>query len=236
MRIQRIVPFCLLNLTILIFASCATSDPDVLPVESTIQEETPLGPEQTLDDQQINDMEEPEITDTWPTPIYGEDKEFVILVEGEEETVTMTYTVLDFSHWSGAADVGLYIDRERYYCYSFEGEYDIVPVDHVYGEPTSWVHVYSIGGETAQEGFDDLKYRIENPSYSGDFDTEIMSEGTIELDNHTALYIATNIGATYYVIDYDGGCISLSLIVTPEAEEGHDDRLWAMAKTIIAVE
>lgn len=176
------------------------------------------------------DTQEPESSSPWSEPVYGEEKDFIIMIEGMEETVTMTYTEFDFSHWPGAAKVSLYIDRERYSCRVFEGEYDILPVGSD-GDPIGWLHVFPEVGKTAQEVFDETKIFLESAERG-----DLTGEGTVELDNHTVLYITTSVGETDYFIDYDGGCIVLSTRVEPEAVEGLGVRLAAMVRTVKIIE
>lgn len=214
--------FCLLSLVIVVFYGCANSEPEAVvdPTETTDTQE-PL-PDST----NTEDTDTPDDTSPWSEPIYGEQKDFVISIEGMEETVPMTYTELDFAHWPGAAKVALYIDRTRYNCYVFEGEYNIVPIDS--GEnPLAMLHIFPRVGETAQEVFDETKN-----IYNGGERGSVIDEGTIELEHHTALYLTNDAGETCYFVDYNGGCVFLSLWVTGEAAEGHGARLAAMVNTV----
>lgn len=232
MKMCRIIAlFCVLSLVILAFTGCAANNPEVSGTYSSEIQET----------ESTSPLSEPEVSDTpadtaetqetenespWSEPIYGEEKDFVIMIEGMEEAVTMTHTELDFSHWPGAANVALYIDRERYDCGVFEGEYDIVPVESD-GDPVCSLHVFPRVGETAQEALNETKTILESAERG-----ELTGEGTMELDNYTALYITTSAGETDYFIDYSGGCIILSMSVKPEAIEGHGVRLAAMGRTV----
>lgn len=163
---------------------------------------------------------------------YGEQKDFVITIEGMEETVTMTYMELDFTGWREAAKVSLYIDRERYDCSVFEGECDIVPIGS--GEdPSSWMHIFPNAGKTAQEVLDEIKGNIERNGRSS-----VIEAGTTEVDNRTTLYLTTSDGHdTYSAVEYNGGCIVIGILdVEPEEAEGHGIRMNAMAQTVKIIE
>lgn len=229
MKIHRIIVlFCLLGLAVFTFTGCTVSEPQAAddPTNSTESQE----PETSDDPTNSAETQEPESTNPWSEPIYGEEKEFVIMIEGMEETVAMTYTELDFAHWPGAAKVSLYIDRERYNCSVFEGEYDITPIGSG-GDPMGRLHVFPSVGKTAQGAFDEIKSSIERNDRG-----PVTDEGTIELDNHTVLYLTTDAGETCYFVEYNGGCIVLSMNVESEAVEGHGTRLEAMAQTVKIIE
>jgi len=233
---RDITLFCLLVLAIPLFAACNVSKPETPPVVlppqvETSKSENPAEPQSSdTPELLLSDTTEPESANPWPEPIYGEIKDFTIMLEGMEEIVPMTYTVLDFSHWPGATNVGLYIDRERYACSVFEGEYDIVPVGSG-GDTICSLHVFPKVGESSKDVLEETKIWIENGGHG-----DIISTGTTELDNHTVLYINTSAGLTSYFVDYNGGCIFLSLSVQPEAMEGHGVRMAEMLRTVKVVE
>lgn len=221
-----VVLFCLLSLAVLAFIGYTANKPKDTDEWSdyTVSESNTSDYDNPAS---LTETQEPDDADQLAELIYGEKKDFVIVIEGIEETVTMTYTELDFANWPGAAKVSLYIDRDRYNCFIFEGEYDIVPVGSG-EEPLSSMHIFPNVGKTAREVFDEIK---NNTELSGR--GSVAEEGTIESDNHTMLYMKTD-GArnTYYAVEYNGGCIVIGMNVEPEAIEGSGIRMNAMARTV----
>jgi len=206
---RMIVLFCLLGLAVLAFAGYIAHKPEV-----------------SVDPARSAETQEPENTGFEPMPVYGEEKDFVITIGGIEETVTMTYTELDFSGLAEPAKVALYTDRTRYNGYSYEGEYYIVPIGSG-EEPKCWLHIFPKTGETAQEVFEETKNTHKD---------SIVSEGVMELDNDSVLYFTISTGSIYYFADYSGGCVFIDLTIEPETAEEHAIRLAAMAKTIKVIE
>lgn len=228
MKIHKTIAlFCVLCLSVTALAGCGTKAPEESDASTPpAQSQKPAsGTNLTVPDTPGTEQS----SSPWGELQYGETKDFTIMIEGMEETVTMTYMVIDFS-WRNAPNVAMYIDRERYTCGAFEGEYDVVPIES--GEdPICRLHIFPNEGKTAQEYYDELKPRIVEG-----WGEVITGEGTTQLDGHTTLFITTET-STYYFIDYDGGCVSVSLnIYNPEAVEGHGGRLAETVKTVMILD
>lgn len=207
------VLLCLVSIFFVLFTGC---NKPVTPSSSSSQESS--GSESSS-----SAAPEPE---TPSAPIPGETKDFAVVTGGTEETVTMTCTSLDFSHWAGAPEVYLYIDSSRYDCYLFEGEYNIAPLGSDM-ETTCVLHIYPAVGTSAQQALEDIKESIVTYDWGS-----ITQEGTADLYNHSALFAATDRGQSYYFVDYEGGCLLVSLSVAPEAAQQHGPLMEEILKTL----
>lgn len=160
-------------------------------------------------------------------PSYTEEpkeKEITLMINGEEETVTLTYVSGSFSGLGGP-DFSLYVDQWRYqvnamsgYCYltlrtGMSGD--------VYGE---------LGfreNTTAEKLASTIlsEYGVTTPAPKGH---------TLTLGTNEALYVhGETIGNVYdvYLIDVDGGCVTLVVCTTP-ATQAHNTRLTACLETL----
>ncbi|PKM72113.1 MAG: hypothetical protein CVU91_10280 [Firmicutes bacterium HGW-Firmicutes-16] len=171
-----------------------------------------------------NELPEPESSYGWPEPQYGDAKDFVINIEGQKETVTMTYAEIDYSLMA-KVNVGLYIDLDRYRFRAFEAEYDILPV--ATGEyPVCSVHIFPWAGKSVEEAVAESKNIIANN------EDATIEEGEVELDNYTAYYLESENACSYF-IEYDGGCLGLYSSYENTEAKNHQPRLLAMIKTVM---
>ena len=169
---------------------------------------------------------EPENSYGWPEPEYGDTKEFVLNIEGNEENVTMTYAEIDYSHMANV-NIGIYIDLDRYIIREFEAEYDILPV--ATGEyPVCSMHIMPWEGKSVEEAVEESKIINEN---NGD---TTIGEGNVELDNYTAYYVESENSCSYF-IEYDGGCLGLYISYESIEAQNHKPRLEAMIKTVMII-
>ena len=178
------------------------------------------------DSETYNESPEPESSYGWPEPQYGDTKDFTIDIEGNEESVTMTYAEIDYSHMA-KVNVGIYIDLERYTLREFEAEYDILPV--ATGEyPVCSVHILPWEGKSVEEAVAESKKVIANN------DDTTIDEGNTELDNYTAYYVKSENSCSYF-IEYDGGCLGLYISYESTEAQNHKPRLEAMIKTVMMI-
>ena len=220
---RAFILICVLYLIIAAFAGCISKDTES-PDEPGVSEENEIVieiPESEDSDSEIQG--DNEIVYEWPEATYGETRDFLLNNGGVEETITMTYTEFDFSHFK-APKICIYMDRERYKSHYFEGEPRIVPIGSG-ADPVCLMHICPHNGRTVEDGIAHSKEVNER------WGIEIIDEGTVELDNHIAYYISTSDDICYY-IDYDNGYATLSFYVEPEAQDEHSQRLFLMAKTI----
>jgi len=182
--------------------------------------------------------QEPNITsptpDTKESPAVSETpevsnepvKDFVISVEGMEETVSMELKEFDFSALNGPK-VSIYIDMERYQLGEFEGYQIVVPVDS--GEnPIADMQI----GFRADKTVDELAPDFLSESYANE---SITDNGDVKLDSYTARNLVGKGEGTLwnaYLIQTDNGVLEITIRTETEATEGHGARLFASAKTI----
>lgn len=170
-----------------------------------------------------SEAEEPESTYGWPEPEYGDTKDFEINIEGQKETVTMTYAEIDYSQMA-KINVGFYVDLERYNVSAFEAEYDILPIAS--GEyPMCRVHILPREGKSLEEAVAETKKIIKTNGGT------TIEEGEVELDNYTAHYVQSENACSYF-IEYHGGYLGLYISYESTEAQNHQPRLFAMIKTV----
>jgi len=173
-----------------------------------------------------NEAPEPESSYGWPEPKYGDAKDFTVNIEGNEESVTMTYAEIDYSHLA-TVNIGMYIDLEMYKLREFEAEYDILPVST--GEyPVCSVHILPWEGKSVEQAVEESKEVIANNGET------TIGEGNTELDNYSAYYVQAENSCSYF-IEYDGGCLGLYIRYESAEAQSHKPRLEAMIKTVIII-
>lgn len=200
-----------LVLCLSLLTGCHTADPEPTPTPtpSADVEITPDIPNT------IVNVEDPETTPAT--------EEFTLELEGIPEDVSMTEVKGTFAHMGGPA-FSLYVDKTRYevtdvdgYCYI-----TLEAGDSVYGEigfrPDT--DAKTLSGTLLRE-------------YGNMQRTEDL--GTVALGENTAHEIT---GATMYsvfdayLIDVEGGCVTVVICTPTEAVEGHGTRLLASFETL----
>ncbi len=152
------------------------------------------------------------------------EKEITLMINDEEETVTMSYVSGSFSGLGGP-DFSLYVDQWRYQVNAMSGYCYLTLRTGMSGD------VYSELGfqkdTTAQKLSSTIltEYGVTTPAPKGE---------TVTLGANEALYIhGETIGNVYdvYLIDVDGGCVTLVVCTTP-ATQTHNTRLTACLETL----
>lgn len=211
---------CVLCLTLAIFAGCSKD-----PATESSDPSSPAQSDKPATSSSDISSIPPEESYEMPEPEFGDEKDFEIEVEGQKETVTMTYTELKDSVGSYGSRYFLYVDLERYNCSTFEGEYSITPVGS--GEnPGCTVKFLPRKGMSAEEAKAEAVERIERLGGT------VSGEKETELGGNKALYFETEEGYAYCVED-EGGSLYIGVaLISPEANEGHGARIAAMLDTL----
>ena len=157
---------------------------------------------------------------------YPAERDFVVQIEGTDETVTMQLHDLTCMDWGGFK-AGIYIDDSMYDVSLDQGGYLVVPTGS--GEVSTFMEIRYFSDMTE----DELAARIFE-LYTSDLVTEDLGENYTE--NGYARVVSgqdaegVNWGA--YIIEVAaGGCVTLVMRLPAEAMEGHGARLMASAAT-----
>lgn len=153
-----------------------------------------------------------------------ENKDFTLTVNGEEETVTMSYVPGSFASLGGP-DFGLYMDPWRYQVNAMSGYCYLTLRTGMSGD------VYAELGFREGETAEKLSTRI-LPEYGVTAPPEAPETVTLGV-NEALLVHGETIGNVYdvYLIDTDTGCVTL-VICTTAATQAHNVRLTASLETL----
>lgn len=157
---------------------------------------------------------------------YPLEDDFVVQIEGTEETVTMQLYDLSFTDY-GNLEAGIYIDTSMYDVAFVEGGYVIVPAGS--GEVSTFMEIRYFS-DMSQEDLaagifelytSDIVSMDESEAYTNDGYARVVSGECAD---------GTLWGA--YIIEVEaGGCVSIVMRLPPEAIEGHGARLKASVST-----
>ena len=153
-----------------------------------------------------------------------ENKDFTLTVNGEEETVTMSYVPGSFRSLGGP-DFGLYMDPWRYQVNAMSGYCYLTLRTGMSGD------VYAELGFREGETAEKLSPRI-LPEYGVTAPPQAAEKVTLGA-NEALLVHGETIGNVYdvYLIDTDTGCVTL-VICTTSATQAHNVRLTASLETL----
>lgn len=200
-----------LVLCLSLFSGCRAADPEPTPTPTPSEtvEITPDVPNTIVD-----------VTDPETTP---ETDDFTVEVEGIPEQVSMTLVSGSFRHMGGP-EFSLYVDKTRYQVTDVDG-YCYITLeagDSIYGE-------IGFRPDTDAETLSAAFLR----EYGNMQQTQ--DGGDVTLGDYTARHLTGETMTSVfdaYLIDVDGGCVTLVICTPGEAVEGHGIRLLASFETL----
>lgn len=223
MKKQTIALICIVSLLASLLSGCGLFEKDVNVTPNTKPQTNLLQPQATQ-----TPLQKPEATPE-PTQAFDEyplESEFIVEIEGTEETVTMQLYDLSFTDY-GNLEAGIYIDSSMYDVSFVDGGYLVVPAGS--GEVSTFMEIRYNKDVTD----DDLAAGIFQ-LYTTDL--YIEDQGYYETDSCYARVVTGEAADGTYWIAYIvpvavGGCAYMMICLPPEAIEGHGARLEASSAT-----
>lgn len=216
---RTIACLCIVTLLASLLSGCGLFEKDVKVTPNVKPQESQGGltPQQTTE----NTPKPSQVNEEYP-----QEDDFVIEIEGENETVTMQRYDLSFTDY-GHLEAGIYIDSSMYDVSFIDGGYMVVPAGS--GEVSTFLEIRYNKDVTD----DDLAAGVFELYTS---DLEITDQGYYETD-YCSARVVTGAAAdgtfwVAYIVPVEaGGCAYMVLCLPPEAIEGHGARLEASTAT-----
>lgn len=218
---HKIAPICIAALLVGLFSGCGFFEKEVMVTPNPV-------PVQTQKAETEVTVNTPDVI-TQPTPYaseYAEEKNYTLEIEGYQESVTMQ--LLEMSFWeTDGPELGIYIDNSIYETSYYDGSYTIVPLNC--GEVSTFMQISYYPDVTAIGLVPTIFF-----SYESDLYVEALGEYAIE-NGYAQVVEGEGYDGSYwlaYIMDIEGGAITIVIRLAPEAIEGHGPRLLVSAESI----
>ena len=223
MRKRTTAFLCIVSLLVGLLSGCGLFEkevkvtPNVKPQSTQNSSQDSLTPLQTPS----NTPKPSQVNEEYPL-----EDDFVVEIEGENETVTMQLYDLSFTDY-GHLEAGIYIDSSMYDVSFIDGGYMVVPTGS--GEVSTFMEIRynkDVSDDDLAAGVFEL--------YTSQLD--VVDQGYYETD-YCYARVVTGAAAdgtfwVAYIVPVEaGGCAYMVLCLPPEAIEGHGARLEASTAT-----